>query len=232
MVEDAQADQETRGGSLSNTQLALKTIKQLILENKLPPGSNHLESELGEMLGMSRTPVREATLILEAQGLLEVRPRHGVKISSLSANDVREIYQILTELESLAVELAAKRDIPEDDFAEVEKAIHDMEEALKTDNREAWAQADERFHRELVRLGRNSRISTMVATCNDQVQRVRILTLYMRPSPTVSNEEHRNVVDAIRNHDAARARVLHSAHREQAGKLLISILETHRLHSV
>lgn len=58
---------------------------------------------------MSRTPVREATLLLEAQGLLEVRPRKGVRILSLYADDMHEIYQVLTELESLAAFLAAEK---------------------------------------------------------------------------------------------------------------------------
>ena len=56
---------------------------------------------------MSRTPVREATLMLEAQGLLEVRPRKGVRIPPISPEDMAEIYEVITELESLAAEKAA-----------------------------------------------------------------------------------------------------------------------------
>ena len=232
MPAQAAAKVEEGGKRLSNTQVAVQTLKQLILENMLPPGSNHLESELAEKLGMSRTPVREATLILEAQGLLEVRPRHGVKILSLSIEDMREIYQILTELEALSAELAAGRDIDSAEFAQAEDAIRDMDIALQSDNREEWARADETFHRELVRLGGNGRIATIVETYTDQVRRARSLTLYMRPSPTKSNEDHRRVLEAIRSGNGSEARTLHSAHRVQAGALLIEILEKHKLHSV
>ena len=69
---------------------------------------------------MSRTPVREATLILESQGLLEVRPRKGVRISALSADDMREIYEVLTELESLAASLAAEAHYSEEQLAKLE----------------------------------------------------------------------------------------------------------------
>jgi DNA-binding GntR family transcriptional regulator len=62
----------------SNTQQAVSILKDLIVENRLSSGSNHFEIELAEMLGMSRTSVRGATLILEAQGRAEVKPRHGV----------------------------------------------------------------------------------------------------------------------------------------------------------
>ena len=88
--------------SKSHSIRAVDALRALIFAGELPPGSDHLESELAEKLGMSRTPVREATLVLESQGLLEVRPRKGVRISALSADDMREIYEVLTELESLA----------------------------------------------------------------------------------------------------------------------------------
>lgn len=216
----------------SNTQVAIKTIKQLILENKLPAGSNHLESELAKQLGMSRTPIREATLILETQGLLEVRPRHGVKILTLSTDDMRQIYQILTALEGLAAELAATQEHEQGEFAVAEKAISDMDAALETDNREAWAEADEIFHGELIRLGGNRRIATIVETYNNQVRRARALTLYMRPSPTKSNDDHRRALDAIKQGKPELARSIHTEHRIQAGELLISILEKHKLHIV
>ena len=209
----------------SNTQQALETLRQMILSNELAPGSNHLEKELASLLGMSRTPVREATLILEAQGLVEVKPRHGVRILSLSSKDMAEIYEILTELESLSAELAANRGHDAKEFKIAEKAITDMENALAKDNREAWAEADEIFHSELVRLGGNKRIAEIIGKYNDQVRRVRYLTLNLRPAPTKSNDDHRNVLEAIRNGKAATARKLHTAHRIQAKTMLLSLLD-------
>lgn len=220
------------GKPLSNTQIATRTLKQLIIENKLSPGSSHLESELAEVLGMSRTPVREATLLLEAQGLLQVRPRHGVKIASLSIDDMREIYQVLTELEALASQLAAGKDLAEEEYAAAEQAITDMDIALETDDRETWAKADEVFHSELIRLGGNQRVGHIVSMYNDQVRRVRALTLYMRPSPTKSNDDHRRLLEAIRRGDEANARAIHTAHRVQAQALLIDLLKRYNLHVV
>ncbi len=218
--------------SKSHTQLAIQTIKKLILEGKLPAGSSHFESELATHLGMSRTPVREATLILEAQGLLEVRPRRGIKILPLSIVDMQEIYQILTELEGLSVQFAAQKDLPKKEYDAAEKAITSMDKALSNDDREAWATADETFHNELIKLGGNSRIAGIVDMFNDQVRRVRALTLYMRPSPVKSNKDHRKVLKAIRSGEADKARAIHTQHRVQAGAMLIDILEKHSLHQV
>ncbi len=201
----------------------------MVLEGVLPAGSSHLESELASTLGMSRTPVREATLLLEAQGLLEVRPRHGVTVLPVSAHDMEEIYQILTELEGLAAELAARRKHPDPEFAAAEEAIVQMDKALKHNDREAWAVADEQFHNELIRLSGNLRIASIVQMYNDQVRRVRAVTLYMRPAPKKSNSDHRDVLTAIRSGHSKKARQIHTEHRVQAGKLLVGILQKHKM---
>ena len=92
----------TKQRSPSQTQRATALLREMIVSNRLPAGSNHLETELADLLGMSRTPVREAAIALGAQGLVEVRPRHGIRVLPISPADMEEIYSILTELESLA----------------------------------------------------------------------------------------------------------------------------------
>jgi len=217
---------------LSNTQRAVEVLRELIFRGELAAGSNHLESELAERLGMSRTPVREATLMLEAQGLVEVKPRKGVRIASLSPDDMREVYEVLTELESLAAERAAEAGYSEADLAELVAAIEAMEAALEAEDRESWASADDRFHRELVRLGGNTRVQSIVSMMGDQVRRARSVTLYMRPMPLKSNEDHRRVLEAISSGDSATARSVHRTHRQHAREVLIDLLKRHHLHHV
>lgn len=213
----------------SNTQIALESIKKMILTSELRAGTNHLEKELAEKLGMSRTPVREATLILETQGLLEIVPRHGVKILPLSITDMREIYEVLTALEGKAAELAAEQTFHPNEFAAAEEAIAMMDEALEKDDREAWAIADSNFHTELINLAGNSRMASITEMFFDQVQHARAITLYLRPSPTNSNEDHRTVLNAIKAGASKTARDIHTQHRKKSGSLLISILDKHRL---
>lgn len=208
-----------------NTFQAVDTLKDMILSNKLQAGTNHLEAELATLLGMSRTPVREATLILEAQGLVSVMPRHGVRILSISPKDMTEIYQILTELECLSAELAASKNHPIEEFEDAENAIHDMENALSHEDLEAWAVADDKFHSELVRLGGNQRVINIFDMYTDQVKRARMLTLKLRPIPTKSNEDHRKVLEAIKSGQGDVAVKVHKEHRVQAGQMLVDLLE-------
>ena len=211
------------------TTQAMEQIRQLIFDGELAAGSDHLESELADRLGMSRTPVREATLMLAQQGLLEVRPRKGVRIATLSLKDMEEIYAILTELESLAAEEAAEKGYSETDLADLKQAIEAMEDALEREDREAWAIADDAFHTELVRLGGNSRVQSIVSMMSNQVRRARAMTLYIRPLPVKSNEDHRAVFDAIRKGDAQAARPRHHRHRQDAREVLIELLKKHKL---
>ncbi len=215
--------------TLSNTQRALAELRDMIVTGELPPGSDHLESELAERLGMSRTPVREAALTLEAEGLLELRPRKGMRILPVSVQDMREIYDVLTELESLAAERAAQAGYTTRDLVNLAAAIADMETAIKGTDLEAWAEADDRFHTELVRLGGNARVDAIVSMMRNQVRRARAVTLFMRPLPTKSNDDHRGVFEAIRAGDAASARRLHRSHRQQARDMIIELVEKHRL---
>jgi len=211
---------------------AVDDIRALIFSGELSAGSDHLESELAKRLGMSRTPVREATLILESQNLLEVRPRRGVRILSLSSDDMREIYEVLTELESLASSLAANANYTETDLEALKSAIEEMETSVEAEDREQWAKADAAFHDELIRLGGNKRIEAIVSNFNDQVRRARAITLHMRPLPVKSNQDHRDLYEAIARGDATAAREIHWNHRNEAKNMLIKLLEQHGLRHV
>jgi len=218
--------------TMSATHRAVEEIRQLIFNGELTADSNHLESELANRLGISRTPVREATLMLQARGLLEVQPRKGVRISAISVEDMRKIYLVITEMECLAARLAAEFNYKKSDLAELNGYIDEMDAALAENDLEAWAEADEAFHMELVKLGQNERIDSVVVDFNDQVRRARSITLHMRPIPVQSNADHRAVSEAILAGDAALADKLHRAHRENSRKLLIDILEQSGLKRV
>lgn len=211
--------------TISNSQRATQALRELIFSGDLAAGSDHLESELADRLGMSRTPVREAVLVLESQGLLDVRPRKGVRILPVSPDDMREVYEVLTVLESMAAEKAAEAGYSDAELTSLRDSIKQMDTAIAQDDRKAWAIADDQFHNELVRLGGNKRVVEIAARLSDQVRRARAVTLFMRPMPTKSNEDHRAVFDAIRqgNPDAAGSR--HRQHRELAKDVIVELLK-------
>jgi DNA-binding GntR family transcriptional regulator len=203
---------------------AYQALKQQIITNQLPAGSLMLEQEAAERLGMSRTPVREAMVRLAQEGVVELRPRHGMRVLPLSAEDMTEIYDILTALESTAAEIVARRGLTVAELAALDQAVADMDQALDVDDRLAWSVADERFHRLLVTHCGNRRLIAMVEQVWDQAHRARLQTLYLRPKPVRSNDDHRALVKAIRNRDAATARLIHEQHRRAATEMLVGLL--------
>lgn len=206
-------------------------IKRLILNNDLPPGSFVLQEDLAVRLGVSRTPVREALVRLEHDGLIEVRPRRGMRVLPVSIESMREIYQILTALESEAARLLAERRISGPELAPLKAAASEMDAALARDDLEAWAEADARFHAALVSATGNDRLVAMVDMITDQAHRVRRLTLFLRARPTQSNEDHRDLIAAIACGDADRAYAIHRRHRTRNAEALIGLVERLRISS-
>ena len=168
-------------------EIAYRELRRRILENEMPAGFQATEQEVAAILEMSRTPTREALVRLESEGLVEIRPRHGMRVLPVSADDMREIYQVLTGLEASAAASVAAKGLSDAEIGRLERAVSDMDRALKRDDLNAWAEADERFHRLLVDYSDNRRLQNVVETLLGQAYRVHRLTLKLRPKPTRSN---------------------------------------------
>ena len=214
------------------TERAYTTLKAMIMDNQLQPSGSYLEGELAERLGISRTPTREAMLQLERDGFVEVRPRHGMRVLPISANDMQEIYAILTELEPLAAELAAERGMTESQLYAMQDCVDAMDAALHEDDLDSWARADDRFHTLLAEFSGNERLRKALANFADQVYRARMATLRIREKPVRSNEDHRKLLDCLRRGDGTAARKVHRKHRENAGKMLVDLIARYRMSNL
>ena len=221
--------QVTRVSLVGDAYLA---IRKRILDNVYPPGHQALEGDLAGELGISRTPVREALIRLANEGLVEVVPRHGMRVLPVSPADMREIYVVLTALESAAAELLARRSPSDAELKPLVEATREMARALKTDDLDAWATADERFHQGLVELAGNRTLQDAVSRLGDRVHRARMFTLRLRPKPVNSTREHMAMLDRIRAGDAAGAVDVNRAHRERASRELLAIFERYRLQQM
>jgi DNA-binding GntR family transcriptional regulator len=211
---------------------AYRTIRNRILENQWSPGFQILEQDIAKMLGISRTPVREALIRLEKESFLQIIPRHGIRVLPVSPSDMKEIYEVFTALECLAVEKLAKRRPTLEILQPLVSATRQMSEALARDDLEAWAKADETFHWELVALSGNKLLLETVMGYWDRAHRARFFTLRLRPKPVNSTREHMELVDLIAAGDATGAIELTRRHRERASNELVVIFEHYRLQHV
>ena len=208
---------------------AYEQIRRRILDNVWPPGHRALEQEVALALGMSRTPVHEALSRLHNEGLVEVIPRHGMRVLPVSPTDMREIYDILTALECMAAELLARRKPSDAQLKPLVDATKAMTKALKVDDLEAWAKADESFHAQLLELAGNRQLQATVLNYWDRAHRARLFTLRLRPKPVNSTAEHMQMVERLRAGDAEGAARVTRAHRQRANRELLAIFERFKL---
>jgi DNA-binding GntR family transcriptional regulator len=208
---------------------AYAQIRRRILDNVWPPGHRALEQEVAMALGMSRTPVREALSRLSSEGLVEVIPRHGMRVLPVAPADMLEIYQILTALECMAAELLARRHPGAAELKPLVDATRAMDKALKADDLDAWAAADERFHAELLELAGNRQMQATVLNYWDRAHRARMFTLRLRPKPVNSTKEHMRMVERLLEGDAEGAAKVTRAHRERASRELLQIFDRFKL---
>ena len=211
---------------------AYQEIRARILDNLWSPGYQALEQEVALALGMSRTPVREAMMRLQQEGLVEVAPRRGMRVLPVSPTDMKEIYEILTALECMAAEILGKRMPTSLELQPLIDATKSMEAALGREDLDAWAKGDETFHHALVRLAGNKMLLDSVMGFWDRAHRARMFTLRLRPKPVNSTQEHMQLVDMLAAGNGAGAAQVNRAHRERASRELLAIFERYHLQQL
>jgi DNA-binding GntR family transcriptional regulator len=205
---------------------AYARLRSAILESEIPPNTQLSESELALRFGIGRTPIHEACLRLQEEGLLTIRAKKGIVIAACAIEDLKEIYEVIIALEGAAAGLIATFD-EEKRLAvakELRCATQAMQQALEASNLIAWGRADALFHETLIHKCENMRLKRLIDMVNAQSHRARMLTLRLRPTLKGSIEEHNTMCVAIEKGDV-KAKILAENHRRNAAKTLIPLIE-------
>ena len=178
-------------------------LRQQIFERALEPGSWIDEMHLCGQWGISRTPRREALKVLAAEGLVTMRVRRGAYVTEVSREDVTQVYHLLALLESDA---AAHCALHADDAKRLAlHALHDELESLIRD-RDAFFQANERFHRLLLDVAGNRWAIQVVNDLRKVMKLSRHHSLFRQGRLADSLAEHRQLMAALDARDAEGAR--------------------------
>ena len=205
---------------------AYAALRGAILANEYPPGHQVSAQELALRFGMSRTPVQEAALRLQQEGLVEIVPKRGIRIRALTAEDLTEIYDVVIAIEALAAERiagmdsAARRRAGEGLAAETDR----MAAALAAGDREAWGAADAAFHAALIAHCGNRRFGTIIEAVNAQSHRARAITMRLSDNLAASIPEHRAIIAAIRAGEGGAAHAAARQHRQRARDTVLPLL--------
>ena len=182
-------------------QHVFENLKNAIVKGDMPPGGRLIESRLAETLGISRTPVREAIHKLEREGYLRKLPRGGFSVLGLSRDDVEETFGIRSVLESYAARLAAEKH-RKTDLKPLENKIKIYQKYLDCKDLDALPDINTEFHDLLYMLSRSPKLIHMINNLRDQIYRFRQMILKDEKLARMSNEDHKDMLERIRQRDA------------------------------
>jgi DNA-binding GntR family transcriptional regulator len=208
------AEITTRIASVENLTLWQRVYDHLrveILDGRLEPGTELAEVALSEQLGVSRGPIREAIGRLAAEGLVNVRPRRGAVVRSLSKEEFLELYQVREALERMAVQLAVPR-LTEQQFKELATLNEAMEASAAREDVERFFEANVAFHARLLEASGNAKLRELYRQLLGQLGRYRLRSLTLRGNLQRSVSEHAAILRAAKRGDADRAAQLMAEH--------------------
>ena len=187
-------------------------LRQRIFRRELEPGSWIDELKIAEEFGISRTPLREALKVLAAEGLVTMKVRRGAYVTEMSEKDLRDVYHLLSLLESDAAGVVAERATPEQ-----QQTLRDLHAELESaaGNREAFFSVNERFHMALLDMADNRWRSQMGADLRKVMKLNRHNSLFKQGRIEDSLSEHRAILDAMLSRDAEGTRRAMQAHFAQ-----------------
>ena len=180
------------------------SLEQRIVEGELSNGKRLDETELSGFYGVSRTPVREALQRLAESGLAEHLPRRGTFVRSPSLSQLVEMFEVMAELECMAIRLAARR-ATSNDIDALEKDNETCRAAVAANDTKKYYEVNARLHGRIYQMSGNSFLANEARRLHDRLRPFRRLQLRVRGRMEESMAEHDIILAALRDGDANRA---------------------------
>lgn len=188
-------------------------LREDILSGVYKENDELREVQVGEELGVSRTPVREALRQLELEGLVKIIPNKGAYVTGITQADVRDIYKIRSMLEGLCTRWATMH-ITEEQLDRLEEIMLLSEYHLKKDEQcaEQVSVLDGRFHKVLYEASDSRVLEHVLSDFHKYVKMARRISVGSKGRAEKSVEEHRQILEAIKRKDADMAEKLANRH--------------------
>jgi DNA-binding GntR family transcriptional regulator len=199
---------------------ATELIREAIIDGRLPPGQRLKEEELARELGISRTPVREALLILQTEGLVDAEPNRGAVVRSHDAGDLEDLYALRALLEGYAARRAAAN-VTEATSAEL-WASCDRFEALIDGDVQELVKENLFFHSTILDTAKSRRVAEQIRKVIELPLVYRSYIWYSVDQRRISAHYHRQITKALESRDGERAELVMKEHVFEARDVLVS----------
>jgi DNA-binding GntR family transcriptional regulator len=199
-------------------------LRNAIINGQLAPGARLVERQMCELLGVSRTLVREALRQLEAEGWVRILPNRGPVVISMTPEEVRELYEVRSALEGVAAFRAAERLTPE----QLDRLSATVDAMTKAQSRGDWMRHRQQlqlFYEILREASGNALLRTQLEAISARMAWLRGVTLARPERAAVAVKEEAQLLAALRARNAKRARELCEAHLRTAGEAVVVALQ-------
>jgi DNA-binding GntR family transcriptional regulator len=198
-------------------------LREMIIEGEFPAGTRLNERALGERLGVSRTPLREAFRLLSAEGLVQIQPNRGAQVVELSEQDIRESFEVMSSLEALSGELACRR-ITDAEVAEIRALTYEMLACHARRDLPAYYRLNRAIHERINQAADNRLLGQVYATLNLRIQNLRFRLNFDHDQWDTAAREHAEMVEALAARDSARMATIMRRHLKHKGEAVLEAL--------
>ena len=192
-------------------EIVYEELKRQILVGEIAPGTRMMEVELADVMGVSRTPVREAIRKLEKEGLVTIEPRKGAYASNISIKDMVDVLEVRQGLEGMAAAIASGK-ITERQKADLLNVVEKYKAAVESANIEEIIKYDEEFHSMIISISGNKTLMQVFSTVQELALRFRYIYYDDFNRYESMPREHQLIEEAIMSGDAEKARVAAGDH--------------------
>ncbi|MGB7241465.1 MAG: GntR family transcriptional regulator [Sulfitobacter sp.] len=222
------AAQSTKPLHLSKRSVTLRQrvydkLRQAIIERRLPPGTKLVERDLCEQLGVSRPSLREALRHLESEALIEMVPHKGSVVATLTARDVREIYDIRASLEGLVCERFAEF-AADEHIALLQQSYADLGQAAKQDNVDGILRAKTVFYQTLFEGSGCAISQNLLTSLNARIEVLRRMSITRKDRNPRMMDEIKPIIEAAIRRDGPAMKASCIAHLEGARRAALTQL--------
>lgn len=199
-------------------------VRTMIIEGELKEGQRINEPELCLRLDISRTPLREALKVLHSEGMVTIEPNRGAWVSTITVEEIREHFEIISTLERRAAELTAIK-ASESDLVQLSQLQEKLEQHYQARDRHEYFEINQHIHRLIIELAKNESLTHLHHQLMNRVSRGRYLAIGFQQRWDESIGEHRALLDALLVRDGDRAGRILAEHVMHTGETVVNELE-------
>jgi DNA-binding GntR family transcriptional regulator len=210
---------------LTREEYVAKVLRDAILRSEIKPGERLDQTKIAEQLRVSRTPVRNALLILSNEGLVEMAPHAGAVVTEMQPAEIEEIYFIRGVLEGIAARLAAEC-MTDEEVVRLRRTLEDLDQA---DNPDEWIEHNKHFHLQIYSGARRPRLLSLITSIHDLTLPYSYRYIGSEDHRRAAGAGHHRIFEACQQRDGRLAEAVVKEHLETVCKGVLGSCEEPQL---